>query len=143
MQRKQVGAVAVEGFGPELPAGGGVGQLSVDADLFDAALHIALQDIAHRQILAHLLDIGLLVLKSVRSRRGNHKQPRRARQGQAINRSCETPIFLRQVDAFAGHVRFMVEGNLFQRFLSKMHERSIHGDAIDPGGKRGIPAKRT
>ena len=78
LQRKQVGAVAIEGLGPELPAGGGVGQLGIDADFFTAALHIALQGVAHAQILAHLLDIDLLVLKRVRSRRGNHKEPRRA-----------------------------------------------------------------
>ena len=38
LQGKQVGAVAIEGLGPELPAGGGVGQLGVDADFFTAAL---------------------------------------------------------------------------------------------------------
>ena len=68
MQGKQVGAVAIEGLGPELPAGGGVGQLGVDADFFTAPLHVALQCVAHPQILAHLLDIDLLVFESVRSR---------------------------------------------------------------------------
>src|SRR5262245_14968782 len=75
LQRKQIARIPVETLGPEVPAGLGIDQLGVYADLIPMALDTAFENITHAQFTTQLLCIDRFALIGERGISGDHQAP--------------------------------------------------------------------
>jgi hypothetical protein len=73
---KQIACVTVETFRPQMRAGLGIDQLSIDSDLIARTSYAALQHIAHPELAADLPGVDRLVLVGKSGIAGDHEHPR-------------------------------------------------------------------
>ena len=66
LHREDIGQVAVEPLGPEVPASGRVDELRGDPDARAGFAHASLEDVAHAKAFADLTDMDVLALEGER-----------------------------------------------------------------------------
>jgi hypothetical protein len=90
LETKNIAHAAVIAFGPQVPSGGGIDELTIDPHLVSRPADASLQHIAHAQFFGHLPDHDLLSLVKEGRVSGDDTKP--GNLGEVCNQVFHQPV---------------------------------------------------